>query len=171
LKTFGRLALAALAVVASVVLIFVVNVVVGMRSHARDTGTISGLRLAAPVQILRDDRGVPHVIAANEHDLFFAQGYVEGSDRLFQMDTLRRYILGELAEVYGPRALSTDDGKVIWQFNTAQDFKTVNELAAKGGSMGGPGPVVADGMLYVTSGYANVGGGMPGNVLLAFSAK
>jgi len=69
------------------------------------------------------------------------------------------------------RALSTDNGKVLWQFNTAQDFKTVNGVAAKGGSMGGPGPVVAGGMLYMTSGYANVGGGMPGNVLLAFSAK
>jgi polyvinyl alcohol dehydrogenase (cytochrome) len=69
------------------------------------------------------------------------------------------------------RALSAADGKVIWQFNTAQDFKTINAVAAKGGSMGGPGPVVAGGMLYVTSGYANVGGGMPGNVLLAFSAK
>jgi polyvinyl alcohol dehydrogenase (cytochrome) len=69
------------------------------------------------------------------------------------------------------RALSTDDGKVLWQFNTAQDFKTVNGVAAKGGSMGGPGPVVANGMLFVGSGYANVGGGMPGNVLLAFAAK
>jgi polyvinyl alcohol dehydrogenase (cytochrome) len=37
--------------------------------------------------------------------------------------------------------------------------------------MGGPGPVVAGGMVYMSSGYANVGGGMPGNVLLAFSAK
>jgi polyvinyl alcohol dehydrogenase (cytochrome) len=69
------------------------------------------------------------------------------------------------------RALSAEDGTRTWQFNTARDFKTVNEVAAKGGSMGGPGPVVAGGMLYVTSGYANVGGGMPGNVLLAFSAK
>lgn len=69
------------------------------------------------------------------------------------------------------RALSTDDGKLLWQFNTAQDFKTVNGVTAKGGSMGGPGSVVAGGMLYVTSGYANVGGGMPGNVLLAFAAK
>ncbi len=69
------------------------------------------------------------------------------------------------------RALSTADGKVVWQFNTAQDFKTVNGVTAKGGSMGGPGPVVEGGMLYVGSGYANVGGGMPGNVLLAFSAK
>ncbi len=91
------------------VLGFVLNVVVGMRSHARESGTVSGLRLRAAVQILRDDRGVPHVIASNEHDLFFAQGYVEGSDRLFQMDTLRRFILGELAEVYGARALSADE--------------------------------------------------------------
>jgi len=69
------------------------------------------------------------------------------------------------------RALSTSDGKVIWQFNTARDFKTVNGVAAKGGSMGGPGAVVVNGMVYVGSGYANVGGGMPGNVLLAFAAE
>ncbi|MGH9739944.1 MAG: PQQ-binding-like beta-propeller repeat protein [Candidatus Acidiferrales bacterium] len=69
------------------------------------------------------------------------------------------------------RALSTADGKVIWQFNTARSFKAVNGVAAKGGSMGGPGAVVVNGMVYVGSGYANVGGGMPGNVLLAFSAR
>jgi polyvinyl alcohol dehydrogenase (cytochrome) len=69
------------------------------------------------------------------------------------------------------RALSTEDGKVLWEFSTVQEFKTVNGVPAKGGSMGGPGPTVANGMLYVGSGYANVGGGMPGNVLLAFSAK
>jgi polyvinyl alcohol dehydrogenase (cytochrome) len=67
------------------------------------------------------------------------------------------------------RSLSTDDGKVLWQFNTEQDFTTVNRVAAKGGSMGGPGPTIVNGMLYVGSGYANVGGGMPGNVLLAFA--
>ena len=69
------------------------------------------------------------------------------------------------------RALSTTDGKILWQFNTVQDFKTVNGVAAKGGSMGGPGPTVVGGVLYVGSGYANVGGGMPGNALLAFSAE
>jgi polyvinyl alcohol dehydrogenase (cytochrome) len=69
------------------------------------------------------------------------------------------------------RALSTSDGKVLWQFNTASDFKPVNGVAAKGGSMGGPGAVVVNGMVYVGSGYANVGGGMPGNVLLAFSLQ
>jgi len=67
------------------------------------------------------------------------------------------------------RALSTTDGKLLWQFNTAQDFRTVNAVPAKGGSMGGPGPTVANGMLYVGSGYAWVGSAMAGNVLLAFS--
>ena len=69
------------------------------------------------------------------------------------------------------RALSTADGKILWQFNTEQNFKTVNGVSAKGGSMGGPGAVVVNGMVYVGSGYANVGGGRPGNVLLAFSAR
>jgi len=52
-----------------------------------------------------------------------------------------------------------------------QDFKTVNGVPAKGGSMGAPGVTIVNGMLYVPSGYANVGGGMPGNVLLAFSPE
>ena len=108
MKIFARLLLAALAFVALAVFGFAVNVIFGMHAHARETGTISGLRLRAPVSILRDDRGVPHIIAQNERDLFFAQGYVEGSDRLFQMDLLRRFILGELAEVYGARALTAD---------------------------------------------------------------
>jgi len=69
------------------------------------------------------------------------------------------------------RALATSDGKVIWQFNTARAFQTVNGVAAKGGSMGGPGAVVVNGWVYVGSGYANVGGGMAGNVLLAFAAE
>jgi polyvinyl alcohol dehydrogenase (cytochrome) len=67
------------------------------------------------------------------------------------------------------RALSTSDGQVIWQFNMAREFKTVNGVAAKGGSMGGPGPTIANGILYVPSGYAAFGGGLPGNVLLALS--
>jgi len=108
-RAFARLLAVAVALVALVALLFAANVIAGMRVHARDTGTVSGLRLSAPVSILRDDRGVPHVIANNEHDLFFAQGYAQGSDRLFQMDLLRRFILGELAEIYGNHALATDE--------------------------------------------------------------
>ena len=66
------------------------------------------------------------------------------------------------------RAYSTSDGKVIWTFDTAVEFTTVNGLKTTGGSMDGPGPVIAGGMLYVDSGYGNWGG-LPGNVLLAFS--
>ncbi len=89
-------------------LAFILNVAIGMHVHARENGKISGLPVRAPVTIVRDDRGVPHIVAGNDHDLLFAQGYVEGSDRLFQMDLLRRYMLGELAEIFGPSALAHD---------------------------------------------------------------
>jgi polyvinyl alcohol dehydrogenase (cytochrome) len=68
------------------------------------------------------------------------------------------------------RGYSTADGKVIWDFDTAREFQTVNGVAAKGGSMDGPGPTVANGMLYVPSGYGSWGG-LPGNVLLAFGVE
>ena len=65
------------------------------------------------------------------------------------------------------RANSTTDGRIIWQFNTAQEFETVNAVAAKGGSLNGPGPTIVDGMLFMGSGYA-IESGLHGNVLLAF---
>ncbi len=68
------------------------------------------------------------------------------------------------------RAFSAEDGTVIWDFDTARAFATVNGVPAKGGSMDGPGPVIAGGMLFVNSGYSRFGG-MPGNVLLAFSSE
>jgi polyvinyl alcohol dehydrogenase (cytochrome) len=67
-------------------------------------------------------------------------------------------------------ALSTQDGRELWEFDTARSFGTVNGVTAKGGSMGSAGPTVAGGMLFVGSGYA-VTRGMPGNVLLAFAPE
>jgi polyvinyl alcohol dehydrogenase (cytochrome) len=67
------------------------------------------------------------------------------------------------------RAHTTEDGRVVWDFDTARIFETVNHVTARGGSIDGPGPVVAGGMVFITSGYPR-NGGMPGNVLLAFSA-
>jgi len=69
------------------------------------------------------------------------------------------------------RAFNTTDGKEVWQFNTAKDFDTVNGIKAHGGSIGSAGPTVAGGMVFVTSGYTGFQGGVPGNVLLAFSQK
>lgn len=63
------------------------------------------------------------------------------------------------------------DGKVIWTFNTRRAFETVNGVEAKGGSFGSPGPTIANGMVYVSSGYVGMQNGYPGNVVLAFAAK
>lgn len=104
-----RIAAVIAGIAGSIVLFYIANVATGMRAHARYTGIISGLRLHGAVSILRDDRGVPHIVAGDDRDLFFAQGYVEGSDRLFQMDLLRRFIRGELAEIFGNGALKTDE--------------------------------------------------------------
>jgi polyvinyl alcohol dehydrogenase (cytochrome) len=68
-------------------------------------------------------------------------------------------------------ALSTADGRKLWEFRTARKFTTVNRVAAKGGSFGAPGPTVAGGMLFVGSGYGVFGDDIPGNVLLAFSIE
>jgi len=68
------------------------------------------------------------------------------------------------------RAYSASDGKILWDMDTARDYDTVNGQPAHGGSLDGPGPVVAEGMLYVSSGYGQYGG-MSGNVLLAFSVE
>ncbi len=67
-------------------------------------------------------------------------------------------------------ALSTADGHVLWEYDTAREFKTVNDVPAKGGAIASIGPSIADGMLFIGSGYA-VTGTNSGNVLLAFSAK
>ena len=66
------------------------------------------------------------------------------------------------------RAYSAEEGKVLWDFDTVRDYQTVNGVRATGGSLNGPGAVVAGGMLFVNSGYARLGS-IPGNVLLAFS--
>jgi polyvinyl alcohol dehydrogenase (cytochrome) len=67
------------------------------------------------------------------------------------------------------RAYASGDGRIVWDVDTAVEYQAVNGVKAKGGSLDGPGPVVVGGMLYVNSGYAMFWGGMPGNVLLAFS--
>lgn len=70
----------------------------------------------------------------------------------------------------GLRAYSSDDGSIMWQFDTNREFQTVNGVKANGGTMDGPGPVVVGGMLYVNSGYGGFVG-RPGNVLLAFGVE
>lgn len=64
--------------------------------------------LAAPVEVLRDREGIPHVFAGHERDAFFALGYVHAQDRLWQMELQRRLAAGRLSEVLGERTFETD---------------------------------------------------------------
>jgi polyvinyl alcohol dehydrogenase (cytochrome) len=68
------------------------------------------------------------------------------------------------------RAFASEDGQVVWDFDTRREFSTVNGVSAKGGAIDGPGPVVVNGMLFMNSGYGRFGGA-PGNVLLAFAPE
>jgi polyvinyl alcohol dehydrogenase (cytochrome) len=70
----------------------------------------------------------------------------------------------------GLRAYSTEDGKVLWEFDTNKAFETVNGVKATGASIDGSPIIVVDGMIYVNSGYGGIAA-RPGNVLLAFSVE
>ncbi|MCF4995716.1 penicillin acylase family protein [Pseudomonas syringae] len=71
-------------------------------------GSMQLQHLQSSVTVRYDERGVPHIRANNEPDLYRALGYVHAQDRLFQMEVLRRLARGELAEVLGPKLLDTD---------------------------------------------------------------
>jgi penicillin amidase len=64
--------------------------------------------LTAPVRVVRDRWGVPHIFATTQDDLFFAQGFVQAQDRLFQLDLWRRSVQGRLAEVLGANFIERD---------------------------------------------------------------
>jgi penicillin G amidase len=138
-----RTVLGAIGIVVALVLIlaglYAGNVATGMHSTATVAGTITGTGVHAPVQILRDGRGVPHIRAANSYDVAFAQGYVEGQDRLFQLDLLRRFVYGQLSEVLGGATLEADEeARVVpvraivdqqWQRLTAEQRATLQAFA------------------------------------------
>ncbi len=104
-RLLGILLLVILALIAA----YAINVATGMRAAAPVSGTLNVSGIQHPVTIVRDDRDIPHIRAANDRDLFFAQGFAEGCDRLFQMELLRRYVYGTLAEIFGPGALPADE--------------------------------------------------------------
>jgi len=78
------------------------------RPLARTQGTVRLPGLQSEVEILRDRWGVPHIYAANTHDLMFAQGFVHAQDRLWQMDYQRRLVAGRLSEVLGVQTVPVD---------------------------------------------------------------
>lgn len=77
-------------------------------SQPRISGTIGLTGLTAPVDIVRDAEGIPHIYAKSAGDAYFALGFVHAQDRLWQMELNRRIPAGRLAEILGPDALNTD---------------------------------------------------------------
>lgn len=75
---------------------------------APTTSTLVVPGLQKPVTVRRDARAIPYIEASNDADLSFAQGFVTASDRLWQMDLLRRISRGELAEIFGKDVLEED---------------------------------------------------------------
>jgi len=77
--------------------------------------------LQGTVEIALDERGIPHITATSEHDLYFAQGYVHARDRFFQMDLVRRQATGRLSELFGESTLPADRKARVWRLGaTAQ---------------------------------------------------
>ena len=78
------------------------------RSLAQIGGELDVPGLREPVEVIRDEWGVPHIYAQNDDDLFLAQGYVMAQDRLWQMEMWRRWHEGRLSEIFGPEAFDYD---------------------------------------------------------------
>jgi len=100
------------AVVLSLLILFSLVLFLSYRliteSLPQTKGTLRLHILQQPVEVYRDSYGVPHLFAANELDLFRAQGFVVAQDRLWQMDLARRAATGTLSEVFGRRTVEDD---------------------------------------------------------------
>ncbi|MGH6976543.1 MAG: penicillin acylase family protein, partial [Stellaceae bacterium] len=107
-RTKNRL-LRALAAVGIVLAVLAAGGWFYLRSSLPQTsGTIVVSGLSTPVTITRDAHGIPTIVAKTDTDAAFALGYVHAQDRLFQMDLMRRYGAGRLAEWFGAVALPAD---------------------------------------------------------------
>lgn len=95
--------------------------VLGPPAQAQQSERMEVPGLQAPVEILVDHWGVPHIYAENEHDLFFAQGYNAARDRLFQLEIWRRQDTGTVAEVLGDREVDRDRAARLFRFGGDMD--------------------------------------------------
>ena len=93
-------------------------------SNQAKTIYIAGL--SKSVTVRRDERGIPYIEATNEADLYFAQGYVTATDRLWQMDVLRRTVRGELSEIFGRLTLEEDKKRRIYGFAKLSEMMLAN---------------------------------------------
>jgi penicillin G amidase len=102
------------------------------QSLSQIEGQLDVQGLHAPVEVVRDRWGVPHIYARNTDDLFFAQGYVQAQDRLWQMEMWRRFNAGRLAEIMGPEAFEHDRLMRLVQFQGPWDDEELNSYHPEG---------------------------------------
>ncbi|MFP5237094.1 MAG: penicillin acylase family protein [Acidobacteriota bacterium] len=125
-RRWTRVLLGTFGAILILVLLLATGFVLWLRAATKDAlpqldGTIRVPGLSAPVTVRRDTHGVPHIAAATQDDLFFAQGYVTAQDRLWQMDMYRRNADGDLAEVLGAALVKHDVAQRVLGFrNQAQ---------------------------------------------------
>ena len=96
-------------------------------------GTLPLPGLQQPVTVVRDRWGIAHITAQNEHDLFYAQGFVQAQDRLFQMDLWRKASLGRLAQALGPNFIDRDvmTARVQYRGDVDVDWASYGQGAAR----------------------------------------
>ena len=105
-----KISLVTLAVLLAVVLLAGVIIVPALRKSGLPelNGEKSIAGLTAEARVIRDERGVPHIYASNEHDLYFLTGYVTAQERLWQMDMVRHATQGRLSELFKRDMFNTD---------------------------------------------------------------
>lgn len=103
--------------------------VVTARALPQASGTAQAPGLAAPATVVRDDAGIAHITAETTHDLFFAQGYVHASERMWQMEVWRHIGAGRLAELFGESQVDTDRfiRTLGWRLAAQRDLEATGE--------------------------------------------
>lgn len=91
-------------------------------SLPRFRGTVVCAAIRKPVNVRWDEFAVPHVFAANEVDLFFAQGFLHAQERLWQMELSRRFLSGRTSEIFGNLPLPWQDLSVQFRRHTSVDL-------------------------------------------------
>lgn len=99
------------------------------RSYPQIQGEMEVEGLTAPVEVIRDSHGVPHIYGQTHHDLFFAQGWVHAQDRFWQMDMWRHQGAGRLSELLGGSTLETDKflRTLGWERVTKSELKLLDQ--------------------------------------------
>lgn len=104
---------AAAKIIPLLIAIFVIAALIFVTSIKRSSrpqykGNLNISELTSEVTVYRDERGMPHIYATNEHDLYFSTGFVMAQERMWQMDLIRRATTGRLSEIFGGSMVQTD---------------------------------------------------------------